>query len=44
MRGDWLFLAGYCELFTWRQSDEQRDLVQPSSLLLSVGLKTGITF
>ncbi|HVU88934.1 MAG TPA: hypothetical protein VHD36_16540 [Pirellulales bacterium] len=44
LRGDWLFLAGYAEVFTWRQSGEERDLVQPSSVLLTVGLKTGLSF
>lgn len=44
LRGDYLFLAGYAEIFTWRQSGEARGLVQPNSLLLTVGLKTGIAF
>jgi hypothetical protein len=43
-RGDYLFLAGYAEIFTWRQSGEARGLVQPSSLLLTVGLKSGVSF
>jgi hypothetical protein len=43
-RGEFLFLAGYFEAFTWRQSGESRGFVQPSSLLVTVGLKTGITF
>ncbi|MBI2825154.1 MAG: hypothetical protein HYX69_10750 [Planctomycetia bacterium] len=44
VRGDHLFLAGFFEAFTFRQSHEARDLVQPSSLLLTVGLKTGFSF
>jgi hypothetical protein len=43
-RGENLFLAGYAEVFTWRQSGEARNLVQPSSLLLTVGLRTGLSF
>ena len=44
IRGQRLFLAGYFELFTWQQSSESRGLVQPTSLLLTLGLKTGFSF
>ncbi len=43
-RGEYLFLAGYAEVFTWQQSSQARGLVQPSSVLFTVGLKTGLSF
>jgi hypothetical protein len=44
VRGERLFVAGFLELFTWRESGESRGLIQPSSTLLTVGLKSGLSF
>jgi hypothetical protein len=50
IRGDRLFLAGYFEVFAWPKTPETfggshiTQFIQPPLTLLTVGLKTGVTF
>src|SRR5262245_20825240 len=43
-RGSHFFASAFSELLTWGQSDVQRDLLQPASSLLTIGLRAGVTF
>jgi hypothetical protein len=43
-RGPRFFVSGYTELMTWGQSNVERQMLQPASTLLTIGLRTGITF
>ena len=44
IRGPRAFLSGYFELMTFAQSGVARGLLQPDSLMLTVGLKAGFSF
>ena len=44
IRGSRLSASAFGEVMTWGQSDVQRQLLQPASTLLTVGLRWGVTF
>ena len=44
LRGRRLFAAGFFETFSWSQSGMRQDTLQPSSVMFTAGLKTGVCF
>jgi len=44
LRGDHFFCAAFSEAMTWGQSAVTRNVLQPASSFVTVGLKTGFTF
>ncbi len=44
LRGQHLFCAAVSEVLTWRQSPPARGVLQPDSMLFTVGLKAGVNF
>ena len=43
-RGPRFFVSAFSEVMTWGQSNVERHMLQPASTLLTIGLRTGITF
>jgi hypothetical protein len=44
IRGQNFFLSAVAETMKWNESDESRGWLQPASRMITVGLKTGVTF